>query len=85
MDTYTTGTWRTGGASEPGWRNSQTISKGVPAGEGKGHLEGATRYTRRGGRDRGGRPKQELSPAPPPLTRRERRPRTNRALDPPRQ
>ena len=46
---------RTGRETRPSSQKAQTTSNGVPAGEDKGHREGATRYTHRGEREGGGR------------------------------
>ena len=83
-----TNTQRTGGVHQKGYRqssqNTQATWNGVPAGEDKGHPDGATRHKQGEGRERwtakgGGR--QEAAPSSPSY----RHTHTNLALQPPRQ
>ena len=63
-------------------RDAQTTWNRVSAGEDKGHPEGATNYTHRGGREEGGRAGTGTGVAPPDLPGA---PLTHNILHPPRQ
>ena len=65
---HTTNTACTERTTGPSTRNAQTTWNGVPAGEDKGHPDGATRKKHREGREGGtarGGERRELAPAPP--------------------
>ena len=86
--THSGHTARTNRATGPSWRNARTTLNGVPAGEDKGHPDGATRHKHREGREGGtarGGGGTRSGTGPALLTCRERCSHSDRAVHLPRE